>query len=283
MKHFLTSPPTIQLQLQNNIDFEHHSSSSIFSKVVRKVRSYCVEVTRIRGRLRKEKEDGLIQNLVLARNAVNASVTPSAELVDNLEAVQQKLVIAQSCRAQAAASNNHVSYAAFGERMSRYHFQRSGRGKSSHEIPKLVVHTDNGARSLDSLEVPVFMLEKYAGIVQEDPVAGTMSIEEFLVHALTISLRVCPVEDHLRLTSPICAAEISSIVKAFKPVSAPGPLGLSNNLLKEIVPYLSAILVDLGNRLFFADEMPHIDSFFFPSSRSLHSQTWQGQSRCKFL
>ena len=279
------SPPLIQLQ--NNIDFDHNCSSSIFSKVVRKVRSYCVDETRIRGRLRKEKEDGLIQNLVLARNAVNASATPSAELVDNLEAAQQKLVIAQSCRAQAAANNNHINYAAFGERMSRYHFQRSGRGKSSREIPKLVVHTDNGARSLDSLEVPVFMFEKYAGIAQEDPVVGTMSIEEFLGPALTTSLRVCPVEDHLRLTSPICAAEISSIVKAFKPVSAPGPLGLSNNLLKEIVPYLSAVLVDLGNRLFFADEMPHIDPFFShrlvvfilkPGKDSLDADSYRGLS-----
>ena len=64
---------------------------------------------------------------------------------------------------------------------------------------------------------------------------------------------MCPQEQHSYLTSPILPIEIKNIVKELKLNSAPGPLGLSNSLIKEMGPLMSTILLDYGNNLFFRD------------------------------
>ena len=67
------------------------------------------------------------------------------------------------------------------------------------------------------------MFDKFAEIVQEDPIAGTMSIETFLGPELMESLRRCPREHHTWLEAPVLAQEIEGIIKELKPISAPGP------------------------------------------------------------
>ena len=250
-------------ELQNNIDFDQHSSSEIFSSVVRAVRDFSMAATKKRHQERRAKEDVIVAELVAARERYNRSTPPTEEDTEILESAQQKLTMVQTVRAQAAAKSNHINYSGFGERVSRYHFQRSGRGKASREIPKLVINTGDGDLTLEGSEVSDHMFDKYSKIVQEDPIAGTMSIQEFLGQELTDSLRTCPVEDHRRLVSPVLPVEITNIVKELKSVSAPGPLGLSNNLLKHIVPFILTILVNFGNRLFFDEDIPDIDGFFF--------------------
>ena len=52
-------------------------------------------------------------------------------------------------------------------------------------------------------------------------------------------------------------------MKDLKVNSAHGSLGLSNNLMKEITPYIMNILVDIGNRTLFAEEIPDLEPFLF--------------------
>ena len=73
-------------------------------------------------------------------------------------------------------------------------------------------------------------------------------------------LRKCSLHDHPSLVAPVMDIEIKSKVKELKSCSAPGPLGLTKNLMKEI---MLAILTNLGNSLLFDEEMPAIDPFFF--------------------
>ena len=40
-------------------------------------------------------------------------------------------------------------------------------------------------------------------------------------------------------------------------------VGLSNNLMKEITPYIMDILVELGNKILFADEIPDLEPFLY--------------------
>ena len=98
--------------------------------------------------------------------------------------------------------------------------------------------------------------------MQLDPEACTTSIEEFLGPALIQSLRMCPPEHHRYLTAPILPIEIKNIVKELKLNSAPGPLGLSNSLIKEIVPLMTTILLNYGNNLFFGDTPDFMPWFF---------------------
>ena len=249
--------------VQSNINYDIHSSSSIFSKLIKHIRKFAIDESRKFSMERRRKEEQLITNLINARNQVNSASPPTADQVNTLEAAQQALMISQTKRVQTANSTNHINYAGFGERMSRYHFARAGRGKASREITSLVISDENGATALDRTEIPTFMFNKYSQIVMEDPLADTLSIEDFLGHDLMQSLRLCPDEDKQALISPVLPVEITNIIKDLKPISAPGPLGITNNLMKEIIPFILEILVDLGNKIFFSETMPDIDPFLF--------------------
>ena len=55
---------------------------------------------------------------------------------------------------------NYTTYATEGERMSRYHFQRSCRGKASRDNSKLVIQEPQGDRVIEVAEIPEFMFKK---------------------------------------------------------------------------------------------------------------------------
>ena len=76
------------------------------------------------------------------------------------------------------------------------------------------------------------MTDKYTKIAAPDPVAGSMSIEEFLGHELVTSSRKCPPDEEPQLISPVTINELKPIVSGIKNKSSPGPLGLTNPLLK---------------------------------------------------
>jgi hypothetical protein len=63
----------------------------------------------------KRKEDQLITNLINARNQANSVSPPPADLVNNLEAAQQALMISQTKRVQSASTTNQINYAGFGK------------------------------------------------------------------------------------------------------------------------------------------------------------------------
>ena len=158
---------------------------------------------------------------------------------------------------------NYTTYATEGERMSRYHFQRSGRGNASSDISKLLILETQGDRVIEGAEIPEYMFKKYEKICNPDPTETQQTIQEFLGQDLVDRLKQCPQEHREILTGPILPSEIRRIMKELKVNSAPGPLGLSNNLMKEITPYIMDILVDLGNRILFAEEIPDLEPFLF--------------------
>ena len=263
LREYSTEPTASLQDLQNNIDFTMNSSSEVFSKIVRNIREHAIKETKKEKRKTKEKEEILIKNLIEARNAYNSAQIPTPHLLNNLEVAQQALLLSQTKRVQAASSQNFINYAGQGERMSRYHFSRAGRGKAGREITKLTTPGQQGMTVLDRHQIPQFMFNKYAEIIKEDPSVGTTSIQEFLGEELTSSLRKCPAEDFLALNSPVLRAELSNIIAELKPISSPGPTGFSNNLLKQICPLIYEVLRDLGNKLFFDQQMPQIDPFLF--------------------
>ena len=105
---------------------------------------------------------------------------------------------------------------------------RSGRGKPSREIPKLIIPTEQEEETLQGPEVAQHMFDKFARIAQVDQDAGTMTIQDFLGNDLLNTLRTCPNEDHSLLKAKVTPQEIIATVKDFKTSSAPGPLGLTN-------------------------------------------------------
>ena len=82
------------------------------------------------------------------------------------------------------------------------------------------------------------MYTKYEKLTQIDPEACQTTIEQFLGQELTATTRKCPQDQHNYLTSPIMLAEIKKILKDLKLNSSPGPMGISNSLMKEITPFI---------------------------------------------
>ena len=249
--------------IQSNIDLNVHSSSTIFENLIRKVRQYCTKETLRTGRIRKAAESAAIDKLVLARNNLNSAGLVTDQLTADYEEAQLQLHAVMNKKSQNASTSNLINHSTMGERMSRYHFLRSKRGRPSREIPKLILQTDNGPTILTGSQIPLHMTEKYSKIIQKDPIAGSMTIEEFLGPDLVNSLRKCPEIDHPYLTSPVLEIEIHNAIKDMKAESSPGALGISNLLLKELAPFITTILSDLGNRLFFDEIMPDFPAFLF--------------------
>jgi hypothetical protein len=125
--------------MQTHINYDIQNSSAIFTTLIRKIRKYAVDESRKISSENKRKEDQLITNLIAARNQANSVSPPTADQINNLEAAQQALMMSQTKRVQSASTSNQINYSGFGERMSRYHFARVGRGKASREITNLVV------------------------------------------------------------------------------------------------------------------------------------------------
>ena len=88
-------------------------------------------------------------------------------------------------------------------------------------------------------------------------------MQEFLGQDLVDRLKQCPQEHREIFTGPILPSEIRRIIKDLKVNSAHGQLALSNNLMKEITQYIMDILVDIGNRKLFLEEMHDLEPFLF--------------------
>ena len=262
LTHYSTSNQGGVSNMQNFIDFQLHDSSLIFSTIVNKVRKFCMKETKTTGIKKKEAEKKAIDEFIVARDSLNNSNPPSNDQINTYETAQQRLQLLQARRHQAAADRNFSNYATLGERTSRYHFARSNRGKPSREIPRLVISTPAGQTVLEGSEVQQHLFQKYADLTKPDPQACTMTIEQFLGPDLVQTLRKCPPESHSYLTSPVLEVEVKNIVKDLKMNSAPGPLGFSNALIKEVAPFITSILAHFGNDLLFGESPTFLPWFF---------------------
>ena len=80
---------------------------------------------------------------------------------------------------------------------------------------------------------------------------------------LVASSRRCPEEDKESLVTPVSIKELRDIVKELKKQSSPGPLGLSNTLLKFLFPHISHLLVQAGNDLLFGEDDIEIPKWLY--------------------
>ena len=121
--------------MQNDIDFNTHSSTTIFSKIVENTRKYCMDETKKLREKKKQEENQAIQELIRTRTEMNETTPPTEQAIENYEKALEKLLLQQSRRQQAASDINFTNFASMGERTTRYHFARSNRGRATREIP----------------------------------------------------------------------------------------------------------------------------------------------------
>ena len=252
--------PTDQIdvtQLQYFVDFNRECPLSLLTKVITRIRNKLKEVTSARKALINRTEKQLIEDLIIARDQHSALHTP--ESLEAYEDARSKLHLSQSENASKAADKNFLRYARGGERVTHYHFSLMNRSRAARTIRELQlpdVQAPNQTRTIDGYEIVQHMAQKFSEIAREEPNIPSMSIREFLGQDLADSAEKCP--DHMfdMLEEDICAEQLKSVIKGMKNMSSPGPLGITNRLLKSLFPLIQEILVKAGNRLLFSDT-PH--------------------------
>ena len=232
--------------LQEFVDFQEHCPLDLLSEILCAVTRTMKEVMNGRKEAAKQIEKETIQNLIQARREMNQS--GSEESIRRFEDAREELRMKQSMRASAADDANFVQYATAGERMTRYHFQIMGKGKASREIRRI----KQGDQFLEGEEVARCLSEKFAAIAAEDPNVGGVSIEDYLGR-LGQGVRKVPEDMKERLNRRITENEVETVIRGLKVVSSPGPSGITNELLKNMLPCIKTILVNAGNKLLFED------------------------------
>ena len=97
------------------------------------------------------------------------------------------------------------------------------------------------------------MSQKFGEIAREDPNVGNTSKAEFLGQNLTEDALRCP--DYMKeaLDDLITSDQLQEAISQMKNMSCPGPLGITNRLLKTIFPLIQEVMTKAANVLLFSD------------------------------
>ena len=257
---FSDGPPVALQFIQQNVQYENHSSTDVLTQIITNVRKIAIAHMTNKAKERKETCEAKFKALARARQSLTEDRQNEA-LQQQYENAKQSLKLYLTAIATAAEERNTENYYTLGERVNGYHFRKSRTNRAGRNIPKLVVEHEGLQRTIDMSQVPYHMFNHYIGTVTPNPDAGQLSIEQFLGPQLAASMPKCPPELHQRMTAPITATELNKIIKNLKNESAPGPLGITNQLLKEVSKYTLEILTKVGNDILFGDA-PLPDKWF---------------------
>ena len=245
-------------QIQYFIDFDNNCPLRILTRVITSLRAKLKEASKLSRMEAVRTEKQLIDDLINARDQHNVFNSPEA--LEDYEDARNKLHLYQSNRAARSAEGNFIRYARAGEKVTHYHFSLMNKGRQARIIRELQVPNEqdpNQTRTINNQEIVQYMSQKFGEIAREDPTVGNTTIREFLGDALADEAMKCPDYMKDQLEDYLSADELKEAIAKMKNVSCPGPLGLTNRLLKAIYPLLQEVLVKAGNRLLFSD-IPHV-------------------------
>ena len=250
-------------QMQYEVDYERHCPIRLLEKVM----------MAIRGRLKKEswakkteydrREKEAIDSFLEAREIMNRDNSEASR--GAYDEKREKLRAMQEKRVQAAKERNYAQYSRSGERMTGYHFNIMNKGRAAREIRQLKVREQGRSRTTkDSKEIANRMAEKFAEIARprgEDQ--EICSIQEFLGENLANAVRKCPEDMKEELERPFTEEDVAEVIKKMKKVSAPGPKGITNRLMKVLQPFIGYLIAEAGNKLLREEEVPGAAEWIF--------------------
>ena len=277
---FVEQQPEALKDYQYQINFDDKDPAMVLSTVIQQIIQHCKEQTMQEKRVSRQQVDAKVQQVIDRRNELD-SVSPSVEQVEAYEEAVQELRIVQARRQKAAANINMINYATKGERVSRYNFARYSKGNAAREIVSLQIGQGVDMVELVGDQIANFMFEKYEKLLRQDHNDNPLSIQEFLGPALVQSLPKCPDDEKCWLTMDVQGDELAKVVKELKVVSAPGPMGMSNLLIREIFPFIEEILLRYGNHLLFGDN-PNI-FILKPGKGAIDPDSYRGISMLEVI
>ena len=236
-------------QLQYCIDYSSTCPLHLLTTLVNTLRGELKRITKEAKSKRRATLHTLTQNLIDARDRLN-NVNDQNNL-EQFEDARDKLRVHQVAKAVIASERNFLKYAIAGERVTRYHFSLGNRTRPAREIRELEI-PGNPVRTVRDQELVHYMSHKFGEIAREDDTVGNTTIENFLGQPLADMAAKCPMALHDMLSAEVCAEELKEVITGMKNESVPGPLGISNRLLKTIYPIIQDVLVKAANKLLFS-------------------------------
>ena len=200
-----------------------------------------------------------------ALNRVREALTndPTNQILkEEYEATKDQIRIKMAERAAQREQNNSNNHFTLSERVNSYFFRKAKKSMSTRIIQTLRIQDHDGSFvTISKDDIPQFLHQHYRDRLMPNPAAGGMTIQAFLGQELMQTLPQVDQNLHQRLVAPITYIEVENIVKTMKTTSTPGPLGITNNLLKEIIKFSSSLFASMGNEVLFGDKQP--DKYFF--------------------
>ena len=268
-------------QLQYCIDYSSTCPLTLLTTLIQALRRKLKKVTKEVKLKRRATIQALTQRLIDTPDQLHNANNQNN--LEQFEDARDKLRVYQAVKAVTASERNFLRYASAGERVTRYHFSLGHRTRPAREIRELEV-PGNPPRTVRDQELVYHMSEKFGEIAREDDTVGNTSIEDFLGQHLADIATKCPAHLHNTLTDEVCAEELKEVIDDMKNESVPGPLGISNRLLKVIYPIIQDILVKAANKLMFSTDLVqrpawlyHRKVIFIPK---LNMMTATGVSAC---
>ena len=236
-------------QLQYEIDYGRHCPIKLLEKVLMAIRSRLKQESWQRKVEYERRETEAIDSFLAAREDLNRNNTEASRGV--YDEKREKLRALQEKRVQAAKERNYAQYSRSGERMTGYHFSIMNKGKAAREIRQLKVREQRQNRTIsDSKEIARLMADKFAEIARPRGEGQEVcSIQDFLGDNLANAVTKCPEDLEEELKRPFTEEEVEKVIKGMKNVSAPGPKGITNRLVKVVQPALGYLITEAGNKL----------------------------------
>ena len=256
-------------QLQEFVDYHNVDPIHLLTQVIESVRKDTSEYgAKIRAEAR-EKEKALFDQMIQRREEANQN--QDEESRERFEEAREKLRVFNAERSNQSIERNFVQFSRAGERMTSYHFSRTVPRARSRLITKLRTEENGDARIITGEEVANYLAEKFGTIALEDQAVGDMSIEEFLGNERR-EVETCPEDRYDSLEAEISAEELKDAIMDTKNRSTPGPMGISNLLLKELFPLIKVIMVQAANKLLFEEEAPDVPQWLFHNRKVVFIQ-----------
>ena len=250
-------------KIQYEIDYERHCPIKLLEKVMMAIRRRLKQESWVKKEEFERREKDAIDAFLKAREELNRHNTEASRGV--YDEKRERLRVLQERRAQTAKERNYAQYSRSGERMTGYHFNIMNKGRAAREIRQLNIREQGRNRiTRDSTEIARLMAEKFAEIARPRGAGQEVStIQEFLGDNLANAVKKCPEQMGEELNRPFTEEEVEKVIKGMKNVSAPGPKGITNRLLKVLQPLLGYLITVAGNKLLDEEEVPGAAEWIF--------------------
>ena len=232
----------------------------VLSDVVKAVILLAKQEMKLRKKEERDRAKEALDKLIQARDTYNNTQPSTDEATAAFEEAKMEYRRVLLKRSDRAREVNHLRYTTLGEKMTGYHFAMMKRGRPSREIRQLNV--ENPPRNIRGQELIEHMRSKYEEISKKDmTVQGppeyplpTYPLQKFMNWVHNVFCPKCPQDLEDLLSANIEEDDIQRVVNQMKNQSAPGPLGISNRLLKHLLPYIKRIMAKAANQWLFEDQ-----------------------------